>query len=73
LICGGIVKKKLPVPLDLILHRGYKRPMKITVTALLFLAALAALSWILWPVISPYVEKAKTAQPVKVRRLNPFP
>lgn len=46
--------------------------MKTTLTAVLFLAALIALSWILWPVISPHVEKAKTAQPVKVRNLNPF-
>ena len=46
--------------------------MKTTLTVLLFLAALVALSWILWPVISPYVEKAKTAELVKVRHLNPF-
>ncbi len=69
---GEIVKQKLSFPLDLMLKRGYKSRMKITLTALLFLAALVALSWILWPVISPYVEKAKTAEPVKVRHLNPF-
>ncbi len=53
-------------------ERGYKSPMKTTLTALLFLAALVALTWILWPFISPYVEKAKTAELVKVRHLNPF-
>jgi hypothetical protein len=46
--------------------------MKITLVSVLFLASLIALSWILWPFLSPYVEKAKTAQPVKVRNLNPF-
>jgi hypothetical protein len=46
--------------------------MKVTLAALLFLAALTALSWILWPFISPYVEKAKSVEPVKVLHLNPF-
>ena len=46
--------------------------MKVTLTAMLFLVALIALSWVLWPFISPYVEKAKTTEMVKVRHLNPF-
>jgi hypothetical protein len=46
--------------------------MKVTLAALLFLAALVALCWVFWPVISPYVEKAKSVEPVKVLHLNPF-
>lgn len=46
--------------------------MKIALKAALFLAILVILAWLLRPVLAPYINRAKQAEPVRVRQVNPL-
>jgi hypothetical protein len=46
--------------------------MKTTFFAVVVVALLLLLGWVLWPSLSPYIDKAKTMEQVKVRKFNPF-
>ncbi len=46
--------------------------MKTTFLAVAAVVLFLLLGWVLWPSLSPYIDKAKTMDQVKVRKFNPF-
>jgi len=46
--------------------------MRTTLYAVLFAALLALAGWVFWPYLSPWIDEAKTVEPVKVRKFNPL-
>lgn len=40
--------------------------------AIFFLALLLAVAWLLWPFLSPHIDRAKEAEPAKVMKINPL-